>query len=332
MLAFAPLTATAGQPVAIALSPVGNPGNAADTTGYGAVPYAYDIGTYDVTLSQYCSFLNSVATTADPYGLFNTSLSTDGNVEGITRASVSGGFTYSVIGTSGSDPVTYVSWLDAARFCNWIQNGELTTGTENALTTEQGAYTLNGDIDSTGTTGIETKNAAAVYWIPSENEWYKAAYYNPTLNSGSGGYTLYATQSNTAPGNVINGPANEANYYNGVYSVTQNSTLYTGTNYLTPVGTFTNSASFYNTYDQNGDVFQWNDAVIAQKYRGFRGGGWIDPLNDMQSTTRIFDSPTAAYDDVGFRIASIPEPNSLALLFSGAAFAAAAFRRKPRAR
>ena len=61
MCLVAPL-AEAG--VTIAWSPVGNPGNTADTTGFGAVSYAYNIGTYDVTNSQYVAFLNSIDATA----------------------------------------------------------------------------------------------------------------------------------------------------------------------------------------------------------------------------------------------------------------------------
>ena len=50
---------------------VGDPGNARDTvvmqfdgtTGYGSVPYVYQMGMYDVTVAQYCQFLNAVAKT-----------------------------------------------------------------------------------------------------------------------------------------------------------------------------------------------------------------------------------------------------------------------------
>jgi hypothetical protein len=35
---------------------VGDPGNAPDTTGYGSVPYTYQMGEYDVTVGQYCQF------------------------------------------------------------------------------------------------------------------------------------------------------------------------------------------------------------------------------------------------------------------------------------
>ncbi|MGA2256961.1 MAG: hypothetical protein ABSG53_20100, partial [Thermoguttaceae bacterium] len=66
--------------IPMATVPVGNAGNAADTTtGYGAVSYDYNIGTYDVTLTQYTAFLNSVAST-DTYGLYDTNLATNLNV------------------------------------------------------------------------------------------------------------------------------------------------------------------------------------------------------------------------------------------------------------
>ncbi len=82
---------------------------------------------------------------------------------------------------------------------------------ERAGTTETGAYTLNGDT----TKGLETRNAGAKWWLPSENEWARAAvYYDPTLNQGAGGYWKYATKSNVAPGNRLGGEANLANYRN----------------------------------------------------------------------------------------------------------------------
>jgi len=52
---------------------VGDPGNAPDTTGFGAVPYTYQMGKFDVTVAQYTQFLNAVAKT-DTYGLFNVSV------------------------------------------------------------------------------------------------------------------------------------------------------------------------------------------------------------------------------------------------------------------
>lgn len=82
---------------------VGNPGNAADTTGFGAVNYEYQIGMYDVTIGQYVEFLNAVART-DSYGLYSLMMATDLNVAGIDRSSSSGAYSSSVIGPSGYVP------------------------------------------------------------------------------------------------------------------------------------------------------------------------------------------------------------------------------------
>jgi sulfatase modifying factor 1 len=155
------------------VSDVGNPNDTA--TGLGGINYAYNIGKYEVTVGQYAAFLNAVAA-ADPYGLYNTSMATNLNIAGIARSGSIGSYAYSVIGPS-NHPVTYVSWGDAARFANWINNGQ-PIGSEGNSTTEDGAYTLNGATSSGELMGI-TRNAGAKWFIPTENEWYKAAYFQP---------------------------------------------------------------------------------------------------------------------------------------------------------
>ena len=117
------------------------------------------------------------------------------SIAGIARSGSSGSYSYSVIG-NGNHPVAYVSWLDAARFTNWLHNGQPTGLGEVNASTEGGAYTLNGDT----TSGMETKNASAAYWIPTEDEWYKAAYYQSAANGGDAdGYWEYPTMSNLTP-------------------------------------------------------------------------------------------------------------------------------------
>ena len=297
---------------------VGNPGNAADSTGYGSVGYTYAVGTYDVTLTQYTAFLNAVAAT-DTYSLYNPQMGTDWRIAGIAQNGTSGNYSYSVIG-SGQRPVTDVSWFDAARFTNWLSNGQPIGIGEVAASTEQGAYTLNGDT----TNGLETKNANAQYWIPSENEWYKAAYYDPNKGGpGVGGYWTFATKSNSAPGNTVGNTPNQANYY-------RNDTGYTtgGVNgYLTDVGAFTGSASAYGTYDQSGEVWQWNDAVVGKYLRGGSWGGSGD-ASYMDSSYRKNSNSTFENEDVGFRVATIPEP-SVAVSFILAGSLLLARRRRP---
>jgi formylglycine-generating enzyme required for sulfatase activity len=142
--------------VTIDMVTVGDPSNAADTTGYGAVAYEYQIGKYHVTIGQYTAFLNAVAVT-DTYSLYNANMATNLNVAGIAQAGVSGSFTYSVItngGISVNRPITYVSWWDAARFSNWMANGQ-PTGAQSSTTTENGAYNGNGATSGT----VPAKNA-----------------------------------------------------------------------------------------------------------------------------------------------------------------------------
>jgi hypothetical protein len=201
--------------------------------------------------------------------------------------------------------VTYVSWFDAARYCNWLHN-RLPSGTQNASTTEDGAYTLNG---ATSDGLAISKNAVATYWIPSENEWYKAAYYQPTAAGGdSDGYWLYPTRSNSVPGNVIGTTANQANYYTTVYSVTQSDSYIGIQNYLTDRGAYSGSASHYGTFDQGGNVWEWNDAVIGV-VRGLRGNSWSvwPSATELQSSHRGYSDPTYEVNYIGFRVARLPD-------------------------
>ncbi len=271
---------------------VGNPGNAADpSTGYGAVPYTYQIGEYDVTTAQYCQFLNAVATTSDPYGLYNSYMATDVPTVAITQSGTAGNYSYSVTGSYSQGvncPIFDVTWGDAARFCNWLQNGQ-PTGAEGPGTTETGAYTLNGATTDAALMAI-TRNAGAVDFIPSENEWYKAAYYDPSNAS----YWLYPTQSDTAPSNVLSATGtNNANYAFPDHTI-----------YLTPVGTFAASPGPYGTYDMGGDIYQWNEATMYGSCRGFRGGDAYRNLPDyLASSSRDGYFPSVEDCGIGFRVA-----------------------------
>ena len=266
---------------------VGNAGNAADTTTtFGAVPYEFKIGKTELTLAQYTAFLNAVAAT-DAFGLFNAAMETDNKIKGIDQSGSSGSFTYSVIG-DGSRPVTYVSWFDAARFCNWLHNGR-PTGPQTAATTERGAYTLDGAVAGVGF----SRQWGAKFWIPSEDEWYKAAYHQPADDGGDvDNYWLYPTKSNAAPtAEAPPGGANSANFNTVVDA-------------LTPVGAYTGSAGFYGTFDQGGNVWEWNDAVISVDFRGLRGGSWFLAELIMSSSFRDTGRPSFENNFVGFRVAS----------------------------
>ncbi len=163
----------------------------------------------------------------------------------------------------------------SARFVNWLQNGQ------GAGSTETGVY------DMSLTTPL--RSGSASFWIPSENEWYKAAYYQPVAQGGdTDSYWLYPTKSNTAPGNEIGSGANQANFRDGDFATTPGNNTYSGSqNYLTDGGAFIDSASYYGTYDQGGNVFEWNDTVLAGSSRGLRGGSWGTFQNDLLSSVRF---------------------------------------------
>jgi formylglycine-generating enzyme required for sulfatase activity len=186
-----------------------------------------------------------------------------------------------------------VSWFDAARFANWMQNGQ------GSGSTETGAYTLGGATSGTA----PAVNSGAQFYIPTENQWYKAAYYKG--GSTNAGYWDYATQSDSAPGNTIGSGANQANYYAGDYAVTQSAGFSGSQNYLTDVGDFTGSGSAYGTFDQSGNVWEWNDLTgAAGSSRGFRGGDWDLGAFGLSSFSGNTDVPSFEYFGVGFRLAS----------------------------
>jgi formylglycine-generating enzyme required for sulfatase activity len=178
---------------------IGNINNDPDpSTGYGSVSYTYMLGRYLITNSEYVEFLNAVASTADQYGLYNSLMSSDSR-GGITRTLNGSIYTYSIkpyplpvspATAMSNKPVTFISWFDAARYCNWLHNNKA-SGLQTASTTEDGAYTLNGTNSGTSI----NRNINAKYFIPTESEWYKAAFYD----KNTGLYWIYATQNTIDP-------------------------------------------------------------------------------------------------------------------------------------
>ena len=302
---------------------VGDAGNAGDTrygnayqgsgpASYGAVSYAYKIDKYEVTAGQYCEFLNAKAKT-DTYGLYNTSMWSNAYGCKIQRSGTSGGYTYSVASDYANRPVNFVSCWDACRFANWLNNGQ------GIGDTETGAYTLGG---YNGTDGYAIqRNAGWKCAVTSEDEWYKAAYYKG--GNTDAGYWDYATRSNTAPNNQVLGTdtGNSANYYISNYSI---GSPY----YRTNVGEFENSASAYGTYDQGGNVWEWNEGQGS--FRGLRGSSFMNNQSNFLSASSRSEyfNPTTEGELIGLRVVqAVPEPSSLIAL--GALLAPLlAFRRR----
>lgn len=167
---------------------IGDANNTAHANGYGSVSYSYKISKFLITNAQYTEFLNAVAVT-DTNNLYPASMVTDPR-SGISRSGSDGSYAYSVKTNMGNKPVNLISWYNAARYTNWLHNNK-PSGSQSNSTTESGAYELIGD------TGMPTRNFGAKYFLPTENEWFKSAYYK-----GGGvdsGYWTYATRSDTGP-------------------------------------------------------------------------------------------------------------------------------------
>ena len=281
---------------------VGDPGNPSRSLavgqGFGGVGYSYEIGKYEITVSQYTAFLNAVAAT-DTYALYNPQMATDLTVAGISRTGTSGGYTYAVIG-SPNKPVTYVSYGDAIRFVNWIANGQPGLNgpsvPQDANSTEDGSYFVNGITH--GTNLPSQRKAGAVWFLPNINEWNKAAFYQPSNKGGNyDGYWDYPTRTNSdpfsdqPPGTDAPDPSNSANFfsddriangYNDGYAVTS-SALSNGTqNLLTDVGSYPMSKSYYGTFDQAGNVFEWTEANSVHGNPAIWGGSFETDSNYLR--------------------------------------------------
>ena len=328
VVALLPSLAVPARAVTIDWVTVGDPGNTADTTGSpnpaGAVATSFQIMKYEWTNSQYTDFLNSVAVT-DTYSLYNANMGSNAR-GGITQSGASGSYTYAAKSDMGDKPVNYVSWFDAARVSNWLMNG----GTSSS-STETGAYTLNG-----GTSGnAPAVNLGAAFYIPTQDQWYKAAYYKG--GSTNAGYWDYATQSDAAPTAVtagltgIGSSGSTGNFANYNSAASWNGE----TGNVTTVGT-NGGASAYDAFDMSGNVFEWNDLTgAAGSSRGLRGGGWYISAFNLSSADRYENDPSFEDISVGFRLASpvpVPEPSTCAMALAGLACGGYSLFRRRRVR
>ena len=297
---------------------VGNAGNVGEWSGAsyggygpdrlcGAVDYTYDIGRYEVSTAEYAKFLNAVAAT-DTHDLYNPEMWSGIFGCKIERTGTPGSYTYSVASEWANRPVNCISWGDAARFSNWLHNGQ-PGGDQDLSTTEDGSYFLDGATSIAELMDV-TRAPDATWVIPTEDEWYKAAYHR---NDGvTGNFFDYPTSSDVVPSNDLADPdpGNNVNCYNRGLTI---SAPY----FRTEVGEFENSQSAYGTYDQGGNVWEWNEQKVNSTTRSVRGGAFYDGPDKLRASVRLERAPTYELAAMGFRVALVPEPATLALLFAG---------------
>ncbi len=250
-------TTPAGHPASgIVFVAIGEPGNPADTSGLGAVAYPFDLTRTEITNAQYAAFLNAVAQD-DPNGLYSDLMTTSDRL-GITRSGAPGSFVYAVKPDFADKPVGGVTWYDAARYCNWLHN-ERPTGSQGPSTTEAGAY----DMSLEG--AAIARLPGARFFLPTHDEWYKAAYYDPFDPAADAGgtvdYWLYPTRSDSSPalaladaqGNVTNPGQNVANTDRGADWNGENG------NVTTVAGCAATSA--FGVYDLGGNMNEMTETL-----------------------------------------------------------------------
>ncbi|MDR2429749.1 MAG: SUMF1/EgtB/PvdO family nonheme iron enzyme [Puniceicoccales bacterium] len=298
--------------------------NAPDpATTYGAVGYDYYIGKYEITQEQWKDFLNAAAKT-DTHGLWNNSMDYNG-YSGITRTGAPGSYVYGITSGYEKRPVVFVSLLSAKRFCNWLTNQALSGGVSND--TETGVYNMG---VANGVRDPDEWQKAGVVALPTNDEWYKAAYYDPNKSGGAGYYTHSTTGAGKPGGDVMDN--DRANYANSYRSDPNGGNW---TYYLNPVGFYEDYAGAYGAVDMTGNVWEWTDNPYNPSSRVVRGAAFnsnvLTLAADRSGSYNMYDDEL---NFLGFRVASlapIPEPSTYGVIGGALVGLLCLVRRKRRA-
>ena len=264
---------------------IGDPGNVADTTGdpnpAGAVAYTYRIGKYEISEAMIDAANAISAATGNPLGITHD-------------------------GRGPNKPATRVSWFEAAQFVNWLNTNKGATPAYKF--DDQGDFQLWETSDVGYDPDNRFRNTEARYFLPSADEWYKAAFYDPVTDvwfdfpNGSDTAPI-PTAGGTDPGTAVYNRGGPADIMLG------------------------GGPSPFGTVAQAGNVWEWEETAVdlvnnnPNENRGFRGDNWStiigEPFSLSSSFRHSFWLPISSVGDVGFRVASIPEPSAVWIIVFG---------------
>jgi formylglycine-generating enzyme required for sulfatase activity len=261
-------------------------GSTNPTSGYGIVNNDYRMGTYEITNDQWNKFTAAY---------------------GVVKGSPSFAYQQGSYYTGTNVPTNCASWYEVAQFVNYLntstghQAAYKFTGTQG---TSNYTYTPWAITDTGYNVSNPFRNSKAFYFLPTEQEWVKAAYWNGTT------LQTYATKAGETlfQGNGTNGGWNY-----DYYTMKQQ-----------PWNVGSGSEELNGTYDMMGNVSEWMESpyysgsYLFDSYRGLRGGTVHDGFDlYLRSSSRLNFWPLTETNDAGFRVASIPEPTTLLLLGVG---------------
>ena len=275
---------------------VGNPNNKTDSLIYistpsgtpntpitpGSVSYTYRLGKYEITKDMIDKANNSS-------GL------------GITLTSRS---------TQPNHVATGISWFEAAKFVNWLNTSK---GYQPAYNFVSGSFTL-WDVANSVNANNRYRHKDAFYFLPSIDEWWKGAFYDYQLDY----YWNFSNRSDDIPVAVASGTQQNTLVYNQPFPWNGGTT---------PNAYQTGGISAYNTMGQSGSLAEWSETA-ADNTNNFNNENRV-LMNNSSFVSSAFDISSEAWPrgvfgpseenfaEVGFRVASIPEPSTSSLILFG---------------
>lgn len=300
--------------VTIDWATVGNAGNPANVNGSGAVADVFQISKYETTNAQYVEFLNKVdASGVNPNGVYVSLMGSDslggisfnsGAPSSAKYAVKAGAPAGSPAGTSYAQmPVAFVTWFSAARFTNWLQNGQQAT----PASMEDGTYPLHNQ--TSGPIPARNPGTGSQVALPSRDEWYKAAFYDGAR------YLTWPCQGNQPPTNTVTELLRPcAANFGGAATPTVGPIH---------VGSYRNTQSPSGLFDMLGNVTEYTDTAGTEAEAGrvqVFGGSWATPPAEIGMWSSlappVYRSPANPTGQIGFRVAAVqavPEPSTAAL-------------------